>query len=175
MTSPVDRPDVRTRVLDVASSDDHELGIGLVEEYARFSYDEMIAEGFAPELDFDMLRHVMPDLVDFTARYEPPNGAYTVLERDTAVLGGVGVARYDDDACEMNRLWLRDGARGIGLGRALADAALDVARGLGYRRMVLDAVPYRLRAIALYRSMGFTDTAPVHEYPFAVVTLTRDL
>jgi GNAT superfamily N-acetyltransferase len=162
-------------VLDVVRADDLALGRELVEEYVRFSYDEMVDAGFAPGLDFEGLRRVMPDLVDFAGRYAPPRGAFTVLERAGATIGGVGVARYDEEVCEMNRLWLRDAVRGGGLGRTLAGAALDTARALGYRRMVLDAVPYRTRAIALYRSMGFTDTDPIHEYPFAIVTLARDL
>jgi GNAT superfamily N-acetyltransferase len=173
----VTRSDVppATRALDVTDARDLALGRDLVEEYVRFSYDEMLDEGFAPQLDYEGLRRVMPDLVDFAGRYAPPHGAFTVLERGGDPLGGVGVARHDGDVCEMNRLWLRDGVRGVGLGRTLAHAALDAARGLGYRRMVLDAVPYRERAIALYRSMGFTDTDPIHVYPFAVVTLGRDL
>jgi ribosomal protein S18 acetylase RimI-like enzyme len=52
---------------------------------------------------------------------------------------------------------------------------LDHARGLGFRRMVLDVVPHRKRAIALYEAFGFTHTAPIHQYPFDMIALARDL
>ena len=41
--------------------------------------------------------------------------------------------------------------------------------------MALDVVPERTAAIALYRSLGFRDTAPLHEYPFPMVFLAREL
>jgi ribosomal protein S18 acetylase RimI-like enzyme len=41
--------------------------------------------------------------------------------------------------------------------------------------MVLDVVPYRDRAIALYRSFGFVDVDTIHEYPFEMRALARDL
>jgi ribosomal protein S18 acetylase RimI-like enzyme len=75
----------------------------------------------------------------------------------------------------MNRLWIRPAARRSGLGRALCEASMETARDLGFRRMALDVVPGRTNAIALYRSLGFVETAPAHVYPFAMVFLARVL
>jgi hypothetical protein len=36
-------------------------------------------------------------------------------------------------------------------------------------------VPHRIRAIALYRSFGFRDAEPIHEYPFDMLAFARDL
>ena len=52
---------------------------------------------------------------------------------------------------------------------------MDAARDLGFGRMALGVVPGRTNAIALYRSLGFVETAPSHEYPFEMVFLARDL
>ncbi len=41
--------------------------------------------------------------------------------------------------------------------------------------MFLDVVPERTAAIALYRSLGFVDAPPLHDYPFPMVPLGRDL
>jgi ribosomal protein S18 acetylase RimI-like enzyme len=41
--------------------------------------------------------------------------------------------------------------------------------------VTLDVVPTRTHAVALYRSLGFVDAEPIHEYPFAMVPLGRDL
>ena len=63
----------------------------------------------------------------------------------------------------------------VGLGRQLAVASMDEARRLGFTRMLLDVIPQRTRAIEIYRSMGFVEVPPSHEYAFPMVFLGRDL
>lgn len=163
---------LHVRALDLDDGDDVGLGRQLVDEYAVFTAEENREFGVV-DIDLAVLRELLPDLRDFAGRYRA--GAYLLALVDDAVAGGVGITPYGDDSCEMNRLWLRAPFRGGGSGRALVAACLEHARGAGFRRMVLDVVPYRTRAIALYRSFGFDDSEPVHEYPFPMVSLARDL
>jgi GNAT superfamily N-acetyltransferase len=163
---------LQVRALDLDDEEDVEIGRALVEEYVVFTADEGRARGHT-NVDLATLRRIIPDLGDFAGRYG--TGAYLVASRDGDVVGGVGIARYDDHVCEMNRLWLREPYRGSGAGRELVAACLDHARSLDFGRMVLDVVPFRTGAITLYKSFGFTDTAPIHEYPFDMIALARDL
>jgi ribosomal protein S18 acetylase RimI-like enzyme len=163
---------VRVRALDLDDEHDVALGRALVEEYVVFTADEARDKGMY-EVDLPTLYRIIPDLHDFAGRYR--SGAYLATTRDDEIAGGVGIARADDGTCEMNRLWLRPGQRGTGLGRELVAACLDHARALGFGRMVLDVAPYRTGAIALYNAFGFTASAPIHEYPFDMLALARDL
>jgi ribosomal protein S18 acetylase RimI-like enzyme len=94
--------------------------------------------------------------------YAPPGGE-VIVARDRAggeVVGCVALRPVPDtpDMCEMKRLYVRPAARGTGLGRTLAVAAMDEGRRLGYRRMFLDTLPSLTAAQTLYRSLGFRQT-----------------
>ncbi len=149
------------------TTDDVALGSELVREY-------VVATAHETAQDVDVILALVPDVRDFAGRYLR-GGAFLVAESESAIAGCVGVTPGTDGTCEMNRLWIRPHARRLGLGRALCLASMDAARSLGFTRMALDVVPERTVALALYRELGFTDTAPIHEYPFPMVALARSL
>jgi GNAT superfamily N-acetyltransferase len=57
--------------------------------------------------------------------------------------------------CWLEDLFVREQARGAGLGRALVDAAVDRAREKGCRRIELDVNEENAPARALYEACGF--------------------
>ena len=62
---------------------------------------------------------------------------------------------WDAEDCWLEDLYVRDDARGKGLGRALTEAVLERARERGCRRVELDVNSENPPALALYRSLGF--------------------
>lgn len=66
---------------------------------------------------------------------------------------GVWLAAED---CCLEDLYVREDARGAGLGAALVGAAIERARARGCRRMELDVAAGNAAARALYERMGFS-------------------
>ena len=78
----------------------------------------------------------------------------------------VGCAMYyplSDDVCEIKRVYVDAGARGLGAGQALMQLGLERAKEDGYKRMVLDTFETLVEAIALYERIGFAPCAPFYE------------
>jgi ribosomal protein S18 acetylase RimI-like enzyme len=107
---------------------------------------------------------------DLPGGYAPPGGALLLAKEEAPgktpqALGCVAVRRIDAETAEMKRLYLRSAARGRGLGRALAEAALAEARRLGYRRVRLDTLPGMDAAQGIYRELGFREIAAYRANP----------
>ena len=86
----------------------------------------------------------------------PPPGALSLAVDDKWFSYGCGSFRkVDDQPGGMKRLFVRPEARKQGVGRHLAQAILESARGRGYQRVVLDTTPHMKEAIDLYESLGF--------------------
>jgi len=133
----------------ISDADDVELVRTLFHEYADSLGVDLSFQGFEEEA------------VALPGGYD----ALLVATVDGEAAGCVGVRPLEEGVCEMKRLYLRPAARGSGLGRALAEAAIARARALGYDRMRLDTLPSMGAARALYRSLGFVEIAPYRHNP----------
>lgn len=60
--------------------------------------------------------------------------------------------------CWLEDLYVRESARGAGLGRALVEASVDCARERGCRRIELDVNEENEAAVGLYVACGFSLT-----------------
>ena len=100
------------------------------------------------------------ELAALPGQYVPPDGALLIARDAGAAAGCVALRRCDPESGEMKRMFVRERYRGTGLGRRLAERAIDEARRRKYRRIVLDTLPKLKSAIALYRDLGFLEIEP---------------
>lgn len=117
------------------------------------------------EVDF---QDTEAELAALSETYSPPDGAaLLVREGASPAVGFVGVRRFAEGDAELKRMYLEPVARGAGLGRALATEAIEAARSLGYRRLLLDTVASLTTAIAIYEDLGFVQIGPYRHNPLA--------
>lgn len=128
---------------------------------------ERLIRAYLDELPFTIdFQDLDRELAELPQEYGPPNGAalLAVDDRQQAV-GFVGVRRFQGAAAELKRMYVAPDGRGKGAGRALAAAAVDAARLLGYRQILLDTVSGMTAAIATYTSLGFAEIEPYRHNP----------
>jgi putative acetyltransferase len=144
-----------TLTLRAASQGDLDEVRALFREYEAWLDYDLCFQGFEAEL------------AALPGRYAPPSGRLWLAEVDGRLAGCVALRALGERACEMKRLYVRDFARGRGVGRALAERVLQDAREIGYDAMRLDTLRIeRMRAAnALYDALGFRDIAPYYDNP----------
>ena len=69
------------------------------------------------------------------------------------------------DYTEVKRLFVRDGAQGSGLGRALMEQVEAQAQAAGHRVIRLETGDELVAACALYRKMGYVLRGAFGDYP----------
>jgi carbonic anhydrase len=95
--------------------------------------------------------------------YEPPDGVLLLAMTAGEVVGVVGVHRMSPGEGELKRMYTAHEARGLGIGRALAAAAVEAAGELGFEVLRLETHAGHMSvAVEMYRKLGFRETEPYH-------------
>jgi GNAT superfamily N-acetyltransferase len=123
---------------------------------------------YEASLPFDLsFQNFEQELAGLPGRYAPPSGRLLLARRDGAFVGCVALRQIGDGVCEMKRLFVQPAFQGKGIGKALAQAIIEEARRIGYKRMRLDTVLEPAKS--LYRSLGFREISPYQHVPVAGV------
>ena len=135
----------------------------IAEPGARLEQVRALFLEYAASLGFSLcFQGFDEELASLPGAYGPPRGALLLAPGQ----GCVALRPLDAATAEMKRLYVRPGARGTGLGRSLALAAVAHGRESGFSRVVLDTIAERMaEAVALYTSMGFHPIPPYSGTP----------
>jgi len=144
---------MKATVIEARSDADYGAARALFQEYAAGLGIDLGFQGFAAEL------------TQLQTMYAAPGGFLLLARAADDFVGCLGVRRWSGDSCEMKRLYVRDAARGSGLGRTLALEAIGRARRAGYQRMLLDTLADMSAARALYATLGFQACEPYRHNP----------
>jgi DNA-binding MarR family transcriptional regulator/GNAT superfamily N-acetyltransferase len=97
----------------------------------------------------------------------PPNGAFLVASIDGEAVACGAVKSLGPRVGSLKRMWVADGARGLGIGRRMLEALEDEALSLGVATLRLETNRTLEEAVRLYRSAGYRDVAPFNSDPYA--------
>ncbi|MFJ7072943.1 GNAT family N-acetyltransferase [Streptomyces sp. NPDC098781] len=112
------------------------------------------------ELEREITAHTWSEL-------QPPRGTLLVARYAGEPGGSAGVLLLDGGTAELKRVFIHESLRGKGGGRALVTAAETTARSLGATRMILDTRHDLVEARTLYTHLGYEETTPHNDAPYA--------
>src|SRR5882762_2239370 len=103
------------------------------------------------------------DLQDIEANYINRGGVFDVIEHgDGKLVGTFGLYPLDESTCELRKMYLLPSVRGRGLGKHILREAVERAKAMGFKEMVLETSSKLVAAIQLYRQFGFQPTQIKH-------------
>ena len=104
--------------------------------------------------------------LDVDALVQPAIAFFSYRDADGALLGVGAIKELDPAHVEIKSMHTAAEARGRGVGRAVLDHLLSVARSRGYQRVSLETgtTPGFTAARAMYVSRGFVPAEPFADY-----------
>lgn len=90
--------------------------------------------------------------------YTKPKSVYFVVENNSKIVGGAGIAPLANEAetiCELQKMYFLPEARGLGIGSQMMDNCLQAAKDFGFYNCYLETMPFMHDAQKLYKKAGF--------------------
>ena len=130
-------------------------------------YTDMLVKGDAAFRKYMEIQHYDEELEHLEKKYGPPGGRLYLAYCGGRAAGCIGLRRIDADRCELKRLYVRPEFRGFRLGGLLVNRIIEEARGEGYKRMLLDTLPFLESAQHIYKKSGFREVPPYNDSPMS--------
>ncbi|MBV9335252.1 MAG: MarR family transcriptional regulator [Solirubrobacterales bacterium] len=97
----------------------------------------------------------------------PPAGLFLVAYVHGEAVGCGGIKHHPDEPSEIKRMWVAEGARGLGIARRMLTELEAEARRSGAQSLRLETNRSLVEAIEMYRKVGYAEVAPFNDEPFA--------
>ena len=133
------------------------------EEYAAAM---LLFREYATWLNIDLcFQNFEAELQQLDKMYALPAGGIILCREAEKFIGCVGIRKIDEESSEMKRMWVKTSHQGKGIGRALLNNAISLAKRCGYKKIKLDTLNHMKPAIDLYLKNGFFEIPPYYHNP----------
>jgi putative acetyltransferase len=90
--------------------------------------------------------------------FQIPGSIYFVASINKEIVGGGGIfpsAGLPAGTCELVKMYLKNTARGLGLGRLLIEKCIQSATENGYKEIYIESMHELKKALGIYEKFGF--------------------
>jgi ribosomal protein S18 acetylase RimI-like enzyme len=133
------------------SAENLEEAIHLLKLYGSYMYQVLALTagkaGFYSELG--------PQLLE---KYDQPGNEFLLAYFESKPVACVAIRRWDNQSCEMKRMFVLPHFRNKGIASFLTQQVIDRAKRFGYKKVLLDTNLEMQAAVRLYKKHGFTET-----------------
>jgi ribosomal protein S18 acetylase RimI-like enzyme len=93
-------------------------------------------------------------------KHSDADSAFLLALYNDVPAGCVGLRKFNPDSCEMKRMYVNPIFRGLKIGEKLCEEIINVAKMLGYKKMLLDTNKEMNAAVDLYLKFDFVEIPP---------------
>ena len=101
---------------------------------------------------------VAASLAEFYLSFKPDRERLWIAEKSGQIVGSIGIIESSQLQARIRWLLVDPANRGLGLGKALIDEAIDFCKQCGYKSIFLETFRELTAAGRLYKSEGFKIT-----------------
>ena len=131
-----------------------------------YSNAAILFKEYAALLNIDLSFQQFDDeLMNLKTMYVAPEGGIILCKAENEFIGCTGIRKIDSNIAELKRMFVKPGYQNQGIGKALLQKAVDLARTLNYNAIRLDTLNRMTAAISLYKKHGFYEIPPYYQNP----------
>ncbi|MFZ5554274.1 MAG: GNAT family N-acetyltransferase [Bacteroidota bacterium] len=144
-------PDIIIR--NAVTEKDFSAGRDLFLHYAASLKIDLCFQGFDEELKI------------ISVQYNQPSGVLLLAFDGDVAVGCTGLRCFENDSAELKRMYVLPAYQGKNIGKLLLKHAIDEAKKLGYKKILLDTLEEMIPARTLYKSFGFYEITSYYHNP----------
>ena len=128
-------------------------------------YTDMLIEGEPEFRKYLDRQNYDEEVKHIEMKYGLPYGRLYLLFCDNELAGSIGLKRFDENGCEIKRLYVKPKFRGNHFGELLVKKIIADAAEIGYKCILLDTLPFLKNAIHMYKKLGFYEIESYNNSP----------
>ena len=128
-------------------------------------YTDMLVKTDEKFAQYLKLQDYDSELENLDIKYGLPKGRLYLATVEGEVAGCIALRYMDKTTCELKRLYVKPEFRGNQIGDVLVEQVIEDAKEIGYRKILLDTLPFLKSAIHLYERYGFYKILPYNNSP----------
>lgn len=126
----------------------------------------LLFTAYAQWLNIDLsFQHFEKELIELKTMYGAPQGGIILCKAGHEFVACAGIRKIENNIAELKRMFVKPGYQKHGIGKALLEKAVELAKKLKYTFIRLDTLNYMTAAISLYKQYGFYEIPAYYHNP----------